>query len=333
MFQDSINKQIVRCNWDKPILDIFKKKKQRNLSYFGMPGAEIKDLLDWRDLLSTISAVQIVRDGKDKDDDLSTLRKMHLNVNVRKISNVQILRGAVEDIIINGYDMDDNFPNQHVTEDNKNVFFKYDLFNLDFVGGVGYKSGNQTKQGSSGGRRLESIRRLFERQKKNSFVLLLTVNVRDTLGDEPMRYLMEEAKRYEKQPVKDIVEWTIKLGGEGNKDQRLKTWVPLFIKGLAETNMFYCHCYPPVVYEGHEHARMVHFVFTLDYEENRIIKVSSPQDEGQITQLPLIEVSNGEISISKKQYSGFDVDSCKKELIFLGEEVACSLIEKYKKSS
>lgn len=333
MFQDSTNKQIVRCKWDKPILSIFKDENQRNLSYFGMPGAEIKDLLDWRDLLSTISAVQIVRNGKYKEEDLSTIRKINLNVQVERMANVQILRGAIEEIIINGYDMDNNFPNQHFTQDNSNLFFQYDLVNLDFVGGVGYKSRKGLKYKNSGGQRLDSIRKLIERQKGHSFLLMLTVNVRDTLGDEPMHYLMEEAKRYNKQSVKDIVDWTISLEDDGNKDLRLKTWIPLFIKGIAETNMFYCHCYPPLVYEGHEKARMVHFVFSLKYDEDKLIKVSSPQDEAQITQLPLIEVSNGEISMSKKQYPKFDVDNCKQDIAFLGDELVCEIVNKYKETT
>jgi hypothetical protein len=110
------------------------------------------------------------------------------------------------------------------------------------------------------------------------------------------------------------------------KHCQLKTWVPLFIKEEAESRRFYCHCYPPVFYEGHEHARMVHFAFSLDYEARRELRLASPQDEDRVAHLPLIEASGGDLRVAATQHPDFDEGACVSELDFLEESTKSKLI-------
>ena len=63
--------------------------------------------------------------------------------------------------------------------------FSYDLVNLDFDGGLGYRS--MRAHGTA--KRTIAIKKLFERQEGHSFILLLTINVRHTLGEEIQEYL------------------------------------------------------------------------------------------------------------------------------------------------
>jgi hypothetical protein len=319
MFQDTPNKQIIRSRWDQPILQKFKQSSQDGLTYFGMPGPQIRDFIDWKDLLSYKTAVQIVRQGVQREEDLATINKIHTNVAVKNISHVQVLRGSVEEVILKGYDMDGTAPRQSRQETSGKRIFTYDFINLDFEGGAGYKAkgGRARVSDNSGGQRIESIRKLFDRQQGHSFVFFWTVNVRDTLGDEPMQYLKEVAQRIQRQSVQEIVKWTVSLKDSGLKHYQLKTWIPLFVKEEAEGRRFYCHCYPPVFYEGFEHARMVHFAFKLDFESGRDLRVSSPQDEDRVVRLPMVETRDGELCIAATQYPGFDGAICKSELDFL----------------
>jgi hypothetical protein len=57
---------------------------------------------------------------------------------VHELKEVQIMRGAVEDILIKGLDRDRTAPKLSEFRDG-NLHFQYDLFNLDFLGGVAYK--------------------------------------------------------------------------------------------------------------------------------------------------------------------------------------------------
>ena len=52
-FADSINKRIVREGWDLPMLRRWSERTQRKLTYFGLPGPRILDLIAWREVLDT----------------------------------------------------------------------------------------------------------------------------------------------------------------------------------------------------------------------------------------------------------------------------------------
>jgi hypothetical protein len=325
MFHDTPNKQVIRLHWDIPILKQLSSSSfpPPKLTYFGMPGAEIKDILDWKDLLSRQTAVQIVRSGaRQQEEDLSVITKMINNAGLNDIQGFQVLRGSVEDIILYGRDINLFTPRESHRDPSGKLCFTYDIVNLDFVGGAGYKARGSQKRTSisSGGQRIEAVRKLIDRQRGHSFVLFLTVNVRDTLGEEPLQYLKECAQRFQTAEVQRIVKWTVDQNAGGMKHYQLKTWIPLFVKDVAEGHLFRCHCYPPVVYEGHEHARMVHFSFLLEYDQDRILRVSSPQDEQRVVQLPMIEALDGKLVLSEIQYQDFDSSICDTELSFLDEE-------------
>lgn len=317
MFQDTLNKQIIRTQWDRPILQKLLHAKSDGLCYFGMPGPEIKDLLDWNDLLSYKTAVQIVRSGNQKTKDLETISRMHTNIAVKNISNVQVLRGSIEEIILKGHDIDDNPPRHSFREPSGKLAFRYDLMNLDFEGGAGYKIKETANPDSSGGQRIEAVRKMLDRQQGHSFLFFWTVNVRDTLGDEPLQYLKEVAQRVQNPGVRKVVDWTVGLNSAGFKHYQLKTWIPLFVKDEAEARRFYCHCYPPVVYEGFEHAKMVHFAFSLTYEKSRELRVASPQNEEEVARLPLVESIGSKLRIPSLQCPIFDIKSCAGEFEFL----------------
>ena len=321
MFQDTLNKQIIRSQWDRPILQKLATASQSKLTYFGMPGPQIKDFTDWDDLLSYKTAVQIVRSGKQKDEDLETINKMLTNVMVKNVTPFQLLRGPMEEVVLQGHDMDGTFPNHAFKDAKGNLCFKYDFVNLDFEGGAGYKAKKGRARDNSGGRRIESIGKLFDRQQGHTFILFWTVNVRDTLGDEPLQYLQECAQRIQNPTVQEVVRWTVGLTEGGLKHYQLKTWIPLFIKEEAEVRKFHCYCYPPVVYEGFERAKMVHFAFFLEYEKDRMLRVASTQSEERVVRLPMMEASDAQLKISERQCPMFDESSCEAELEFLDEDV------------
>jgi hypothetical protein len=292
MFVDTANKKAIRTTWDSPILAAATTRLSRGLAYFGMPGGDIQDLLDWNDLLGVKTCIQRVRKGNvQKDEDLEIIRQMNHNIMINKIKEAQVMRGEVEEIIIGGLDQDSIAPKLSAFVSGESRF-AYDLVNLDFLGGVAYKRKNVGVATPLKTPRIRAIEDLFKRQRGHNFILLLTVNVRDTFGDEPLQYLEEMANRHNSSALSSASLWCKTLEA-GMKHHHLRFWLPAWIRELAEMAQFDCHCYPAVMYEGHEHARMVHFAFEFRYITGRDLRVESTQKLDSVVTLPLLMVEQG----------------------------------------
>jgi hypothetical protein len=50
-FADSENKQTLRLEWDLPLLKAWSLAAKRRLTYFGLPGPGMLDLLAWKEVL------------------------------------------------------------------------------------------------------------------------------------------------------------------------------------------------------------------------------------------------------------------------------------------
>jgi hypothetical protein len=292
VFKDTANKGIIRTRWSFPILQKYAQLIGRPLNYFGMPGPRVLDLIAWQSVLGIKSAVQIVRGGRQQnEEDSEAVSNILMNATNAGVSTqFQLLRGAVEDVILNGIDMDGAKPSLSQMQKGDRDRFTYDIFNLDFEGGIHYKAVS-TKRGNSGSLRLKALEKLFERQQGHDFLLFLTLNVRDTLGDEPIKYLLETADRCAHESVKAVVQWTVNLS-EGNKHVQLATWLPIYIKEQAENHQFACESLPPIVYEGCDHAKMVHFTFLCAYVPDRNLRVASPQGYPDLVALPILQAAD-----------------------------------------
>lgn len=196
------------------------------------------------------------------------------------------------------------------------VCFQYDLINLDFLGGVGYRD----SKGES--KRVRAIKKLFERQQGTDFVLLLTLNVRDGIDDELTSYLEETHSRVDNS-LQDMVAWYAGRG-KGEKEYKLKAVVPLFIQRIAEHHMFRSWSYPPVVYDGTGRARMVHFVFEFSHTKGNF-RAFSEQKPAELLRLPLICIEDRGFRVASKQHHGFDFGQCDSTLGFPAKDIKISV--------
>ncbi len=140
-FRDTPNKAAIRQQWDQPILARFHDKKGTGLTYFGLPGPDIHDLLDWRDLLDS-ARTGVESPGHTKMERYEadqTIGRLNLNIMVNGLgSGFQLLVADVEDVIIDGVDSKGNRPQKNDGQAAHVAHFRYDLVNLDFDGGLGY---------------------------------------------------------------------------------------------------------------------------------------------------------------------------------------------------
>jgi len=291
MFVDSKNKRAIREKWNLPLLTNVSARLGRKLAYLGMPGASLNDLIDWASVLDVKTCVQIVRKPRlQREEDLEIISEMSHNVLVQDIRHAEIIRGSIEDVILTGHGMDGVSPKLSV-DDPSGLLFRYDIYNLDFLGGIAYRKPSQANAGHKL-LRIRAIEQLFARQRGQNFNLFLTLNVRDTFGDEPVQFLRETAQRSQNELLKTVASWGANLS-EGFKQHQLRLWLPLWIREWAEMQNFQCKCLPPVAYTGHENAKMIHFCFEFEFMVGRELRVQSLQSAEDVLNLPMLVVEGG----------------------------------------
>lgn len=294
------NKQAIRQNWDKLIIEKFcRAVKMPRLNYFGLPGPDIRDFHDWSQHLNWKTGVEFLSSGKGREEQLRNINRLQTNVMLGGYSdNWDLRRGSLEDIILDGVDVDGKRPALLIIEKGRPPQMIYDLHNWDFQGGLGYQKvvkGTLRKEA----KRIEAIKQCVRLQKGHPFLFFLTLNVRHTLGDEPSKYLVGTGKEIFSDKHKKILQWYSQRSTHDHADHyRTKATVPLLIRQVAHVNSFDCFCYPPIYYEGWK-EHLLHFVFSL-IPMNTALPAFSKQNITQVIELPLIEAQNGKFVIPEQ---------------------------------
>jgi hypothetical protein len=298
-YQDTDNKAFIRQAWDLPILKQWQNDKNQKLSYFGLPGKELYDLRDWCSVLGKITGVEITGKTKEeRDQDPAKFAMMKLNAQLYNLpTGFQILRGEIEDVIIDMTDIDGIPPQLNDGQKTHVSKLLYDIVNLDFFGGIGYADRE------NGVKRAKAVKKIIERQDGTNFILFITVNVRSKLHGQIESYLKDLSVKHSDKNWKDKMDWYFN-GGKGKERYKFKAMVPFFIKSIAETHGFRCLCYPPLFYIGHKDARMIHFAFELKHSGNSFGAVST-QIDTDVIELPLIECRNSQLVLIE-QHPGYD---------------------------
>ncbi len=326
MFEESLNKAVIRQLWDRPIIQQWSERLGNPLSYFGLPGPSIGDILDWRPYLGYCTGVERLRnEKKQREEDLNVHRLIHKNVLLSELDEFQLLLGYIEDIILNGVDLVRARPRMSMGDHALLASFHYDLVNLDFLGGMGYLGGiGNTEKKTKKARRIQALKKILERQSGADFLLMLTLNVRDNIDDELVRYLEGVQHEAINEQMRETLQWYA-TRQKGMKEYRLKATVPLFIQREGEVCGFDCFCYPPIAYTGSGSARMVHFVFELT-DTNTILHAHSQQRVSEVVNLPILGVNEGTLQVAVKQHPNFKF-ACEDVFSFLQEETRNALLE------
>lgn len=296
------NKSILRMLWDKPIIKSFSEEIGRELNYFGLPGPDIRDLIEWRDFLGWKTGVEYVERGRsaDVEQQLRYVHVMQKNVMLNDLSSEWDLRkGSLENIILDGVDIDGNPPAFLEIGPGKAPRLRYDLHNWDFQGGLGYHNGNNES------RRVDAIKRCIELQRGHSFLFFLTLNVRHTLNEEPSKYLTGQAREIISGKYQEILQWYAAQGAAQRTDRyRTKALVPLVIRQAAHFHSFDCYCYPVVYYKG-PRENLLHFVFRLR-PVHTMLPAFSDQSISDVIDLAMVQISNGRFTIVKEEHPYWD---------------------------
>lgn len=227
-FTSSSAKDYIRSNVDRALIEEFKRTvyPDRLLSYLGLPGKELLDVLSWREFIGRCTAIE----HQELADELE------LNVLLNRLENVvRIVCGDIDDLI--GSD-----------QGRMRLCWPYELINLDYIGGL------VNAREAGGSRRLEALKALLAQQAGTAFLLFLTINLRDNDRGE-----LEELVRQQEGELIDLglsgVEECFRRHREFGHAGLLKVYVPMFLDTNAPQHTLVCNA--PVLYQGTR--QMIHF--------------------------------------------------------------------------
>jgi hypothetical protein len=283
-FATSVNKDVIRQQLDSALLASFRAEVGHRLTYFGLPGPSIHDLIDWSGVLArTRTGVEAWgRSASERRAAEATVSRLNTMVQVRGLGNgFSLLLGDIEDVILQERDAN----GQPIP------LPAYDLVNLDFDGGFGFVVGGDAK-------RPRAVRQLVRRQRGHPFVFLITVNVRDTLGSAIDDYLLGLEERAADGQEAERLAW-FRSRSEGQRVLKLAPVICHYVREAGEAEAFAVRCFPPVTYIGHERARMLHFMFVLRPTAG-VLRAFSPQSLAEVLCLPVLVVDEGRLGVASK---------------------------------
>jgi|GEM_PF-3081827 len=269
------NKQTVRDLQGETIKNHL-KGRLGNLSYFGLPSDEMKDIMDWKALFSVFIAVErgIVPNTWERQYLLMFSAFMN-----DILSKVTLLRGDIDKVILEGRDDDGNALN-----------YPFDVITLDYSGGLLYRE----KEGRGRQYRLEAIKELIQKQAgyKTNYLLFVSSNLdncKDTEIKNTLLNLQTELLRY----GTDAKE-TIQAYLNHEKDEvRLKLYVPYFVNQIAAGCNYNCETEPTIFYLGNQDTRMMNFRFWLTYDPRTTAPRFPRESLVQIINSPMTEIKEG----------------------------------------
>jgi hypothetical protein len=257
-FPDSLEKRELRRR-DLRHLRQCVKEFGRKLDYCGLPSIEFLDVDMWRGCLASVVAFESEQDSHEdmKIEQEKKAFPFPVEINPRRTKNIL-------DHLINGE-------------------YCYDLYNLDFFQGFVYPD----KSGKS--KSTEAIRQLFSEQAgcERSFVLIATLNARDTGGDDYKQFFDSVTQELKGKP-NGIA--NIRAHNESHMTM-LKLAFPFYCWQQAHVNGFDHYCDDVIMYRSS--ATFIHFLQMFRYKGTRLPSFPGLQ--------PLIELANRPLFEMKKQ--------------------------------
>jgi hypothetical protein len=276
-FQTNPNKDFLRREFDKVLVEGWYRSRGHKLRYLGLPSAQMYDVVEWQEFLDRFSTIE-----REENQQHLMFLKAHVSNFEERLHS---LFGEFDDILITGKDRYGHTPD-----------WPYDLVNLDYYGGFIYS--NQ--------KRPQAMRRLIQNQGtyERSFMLLVTQHLRDgDAGHDQKLKFLEELNRSLKSGIIDarlhpeidnITEWYARP--ELPDAARQALYLNVFLRDAGEAEHFDVFCRPPVVYEGTGGTWMIHFAVDFTHRRGIAGRVASTQTLIDVINAGLLDVRNGSFS-------------------------------------
>ena len=240
MFESNRNKNLIRTAFDKPLVKRQFDHAGRALVYFGLPSGRLYDVIDWKNYLGRIIAVE--RDVNEKRTMVRTAFFEGL------LGKLQILESDLDELLVSGHDVYKETPRPDT----------FDLINLDYYGGLLLMNAPKNPK------RVAAIRSMMMKQAKSrrDFRVFLTVNVRNRDRgelDRTISNIEEQMGRYGVN-CRSTCSWYLTHGVA----HKLKLYVPTLLDNIAVPFGLSLTSYDIIMYDG-GNSHMVHFALKFSF--------------------------------------------------------------------
>ena len=271
-YRSSPDKDIVREHFDLPLLRAFSDNKGKKLKYFGMPGAECRDILSWRDVLQEVVAVE--RSTRNLRP-MENLLKRHF-IEIKS----SVHHGDVDDVILHGRGNRRTHGKQSSTRSVANGFdenlerwiWEFDIVYLDYFGPFLPQESDDFP--AARGKRDLALRHLFEQERldaRGSWVLLLTVEGGQYPQDDLRlleRYVDSARPSSSNETLEVLDSLLIEDGTQERRVTRLlHAAMALFVSSAASSAKLMPRPNGTVSYSGSSGQSMIHSAFLLEKDE------------------------------------------------------------------
>jgi len=248
-------KMHIREDHDKSLVQELYLQMGRKLSYLGLPGPHMHDIITWQEWLEYCVAVEYDEQSKDLLLEASFLSGFS--------SKLKVIQDDIDNYIINT-----------LPQKEKNAF---DIINLDYYGAPL----NLNKMGESN--RYKAFEGLFDYQTKvnnpNPFILFVTNGVRNKDKGQ-IDLMLEDIKRH--------VDESLMPPASSIGYSKMKVIVPYLIRSAAASRKWDITLKYGITYKGSNNIRMVHFAFWA--KPSNIIVVDHQQTMAEVCLMPLTEI-------------------------------------------
>lgn len=327
---NSPSKNVIRTDWDLPIIKFISEKLDTKLVYLGLPAPDAEDVKCWIEYIDNVIAFQCREYPKPSDPSQSRHAIDKLEENLRqyeiqgKLKNYSIYDGYIEEVILRERDISNNkYQQEEVVT----------LYNLDYCNSLSAPIEYIDNNGSAKqGYKFQSIKKLIDLQSKldihsKKFVLFLTVSSHyfepemDELIDSEMDANISSINRLHKSIPDDIEK----------KARLLRSYTINNLQLLFRTNGFIPEFLPTVKYDGLPLPRsgnpMILLHFTVIGTQMSSVAGSAPTYQSMETLIKqkFICLNKGNI------IGGVDIDSLVESNVTFTPTDYISQSESYKK--
>ena len=292
-YQSSSDKDLIRDRFDLPLLERLYSIRDNPLNYFGLPGAELKDVKSWKHLLGQVAAVERSRnDLKIMDETVNMeMPDLRFTPHFGEIDLV-ILRDRGDRWQRGGIDYQ---PWVGISRPESGCLgWYFDVVNLDYFGPFLPKGDDDAR------RRADAIRKLFDIERLDAWgrwVLLVTVEaqlVTPRLHTQLVDYLcgVQEDASEQVSVVIEFLNQPRTKGQEGITATRLIHGVSasLIAGSASQANLSAFHR-GTILYRGSGGQPMVHLAFEFEPRETPL---PPPTPLLQLLKAPLLTTSESE---------------------------------------
>ena len=268
-YESSPEKDLVRDNFDLPLLRKFRMAKGQKLKYFGMPGVDCLDIQSWRDVLDEVVAVERHRRNLSPMESLLVKQFIEIRSKVHfgDVDDV-ILAGRGRKLKIGGKEHWPDVANDY-DSDLRHPFWRFDVVYLDYFGGFLPKRRQEYPYARE--RRGDALKHLFVQDRldaRNPWILLVTF-AGGTYPKDDVQHLiqfLDSAKQGTSNEVSGVLDFlSLPDGEETDRVIRLVHGaMALLVSSAASNAKLEPRPIGTVSYVGSNGQPMVHFAFLLE---------------------------------------------------------------------